>query len=340
MDAFSDPAINRVVFMKCARIGATEAGLNVIGYFIEQDPSPIFIVQPTVDDAKDFSKEQLTPSIEESAVLRARVSDAKSRDSGNTILAKIFPGGALYLVGANSPRGFRRRTARVVVLEEVDGYPPSAGTEGDQVKLAERRATTFQHRRKVYINSTPTLKGLSRIEREYENSDQRRYFVACPDCGHEQTLQWKNLKCDEKRAETAAYMCEGCGVLIPEREKFGMVQRGRWMATNPGPLTAGFHINALYSPWVSWRELAEEWFAAQGDVSKLQVFVNTALGETWEDRGGALEPRTKGRPEDGPDVARANPPRLRPVKAPVVARANRPIGVRRRSARWSACSRS
>lgn len=290
MDSFTDPAVNKVVFMKCARIGATEAGLNLIGYFIDQDPSPVFIVQPTVDDAKDFSKEQLTPSIEECDVLRARVSGAASRESGNTIQAKVFPGGALYLVGANSPRGFRRRTARVIVLEEVDGYPPSAGTEGDQVKLAERRATTFQHRRKIYINSTPTLKGLSRIEAEYDASDQRRYFVACPDCAHEQALTFPNLKWDEGQPATAAYCCEGCGVLIPERAKFGMVANGKWQATNPGPLTVGFHINALYSPWVSWAELVQEWIDAQGNNEKLQVFINTALGESWEDRGGGLDP--------------------------------------------------
>lgn len=290
MDSFNDPGVNKVVFMKCARIGATEAGLNVIGYFIDQDPSPQFIVQPTVDDAKDFSKEQLTPTIEETDPLRNRVKEATSRDSGNTILAKVFPGGALYLVGANSPRGFRRRTARVIVLEEVDGYPPSAGTEGDQVKLAERRATTFQHRRKVYINSTPTLKGMSRIEAEYDLSDQRRYFVPCPDCGHEQTLKWSGVKWDDGEPSTAAYCCEGCGVLIPEREKFGMVSKGKWHATNPGPATVGFHLNALYSPWVSWAELVQEWTEAQGDVAKLQVFINTALGETWEDRGGGLDP--------------------------------------------------
>lgn len=290
MDAFTDPTVNKVVFMKCARIGATEAGLNIIGYYIEQDPSPICIVQPTVDDAKDFSKEQLTPSIEDSDALRARVSQAASRESGNTIQAKLFPGGALYLVGANSPRGFRRRTARVIVLEEVDGYPPSAGTEGDQVKLAERRATTFQHRRKIYINSTPTLKGFSRIENEYEQSDQRRYFLACPDCGHEQTLKWAQVKWDDGQPATAAYCCEGCGVLIPEREKFGMVAKGNWQATNPGASTRGYHLNALYSPWVAWRELVQEWLDAQGDPGKLQVFINTALGESWEDRGGGLDP--------------------------------------------------
>jgi phage terminase large subunit GpA-like protein len=194
-------------------------------------------------------------------------------------------------VGANSPRGFRRRTARVVVLEEVDGYPPSAGTEGDQIKLAERRADTFQHRAKVYINSTPTLKGFSRIEDQFVRSDQRRYFVACPDCGHEQTLVWQNLKWDDGRPDTAAYACAGCGVLIPEREKFGMVAGGHWVKTAPEWSTAGFHINALYSPWVAWRKLAEEWIDAQGDLAKLQVFVNTALGETWEDRGGGLDPR-------------------------------------------------
>lgn len=294
MDSFSDPEVNKVVFQKCARIGATEAGLNIIGFFIHQEPSPIFIVQPTVDDAKDFSKEQLGPSIEETPELRALVKGQASRESGNTIQSKIFAGGALYLVGANSPRGFRRRTARVIVLEEVDGYPPSAGTEGDQVKLAERRATTYQHRRKVYLNSSPAAKGPveeggSRIEAEYQASDQRRYFVACPECQHKQVLVWGQLRWDGLSAPE--YCCTGCGVLIPESHKFAMVAAGEWIATNPGHTTRGYHINALYSPWVTWAELRDEFVAAGKDKLKLQVFVNTALGETWEDRGhmGAAE---------------------------------------------------
>lgn len=287
MDSFNLPTVNKVVFMKCARIGATEAGLNVLGFYIDQEPSPIFIVQPTVEDAKDFSKEQLTPTLELTECLRTRVSNASSRDSKNTIQAKVFDGGALYLVGANSPRGFRRRTARVIVLEEVDAYPPSAGTEGDQVKLAERRATTYQHRRKIYLNSSPTTKGNSRIEAEFSLSDQRRFHVPCPDCGHRQHLKWGNMRW--KDLDAPHYACEGCGVLIPEAQKFRMVQRGEWVAGNPGARTRGYHINALYSPWVSWSELVDEWTEAQGDVAKLQVFVNTALGETWEDRGGGLD---------------------------------------------------
>lgn len=290
MDSFSDPTVQMVVFMKCARIGGTEAGLNIVGYFIDQDPSPVLIVQPTVDDAKDFSKEQLAPMLADTPVLQGKVSDPKSRDSGNTVQSKQYPGGALYLVGANSPRGFRRRTSRVLDLEEVDGYPASAGTEGDQIKLALRRTATFGYRRKVYMNSTPTLKGMSRIEDYFERSDQRRYHLPCPSCGLMQHLVWGNLRWEEGKPETARYACKGCGDLIPEELKFGMLTAGEWVAAEPGRPMRGYHINALYSPWVSWAELVGEWIEAQSDNAKLQVFVNTALGETWEERGGKLDP--------------------------------------------------
>lgn len=289
MDSFSDPLVTMVVFQKCARIGGTEAGLNIIGYFIDQDPSPILIVQPTVDDAKDFSKEQLAPMLADSPALTGKVKDPRSRDSGNTVQSKEFPGGGLYLVGANSPRGFRRRTVRVLDLEEIDGYPASAGTEGDQIKLAIRRTTTFAYRRKIYMNSTPTLKGLSRIEDYYLRSDQRRFHVPCPHCGHRQALVWGQLRYD---GPEPLYYCVGCGAGIAESAKFPMVQAGQWVVGNPDGEFRGYHINALYSPWVSWTELVAEWQEAQTDIGKLQVFVNTVLGETWEERGGGLEPDT------------------------------------------------
>jgi phage terminase large subunit GpA-like protein len=271
--------------MKCARIGGTEAGLNIIGYFIDQDPSPVMIVQPTVDDAKSFSKEQLAPSIENTPCLAAKVHDPRSRDSANTIQAKQFAGGYIFLVGANSPTGFRRRTVRVLDLEEIDGYPPSAGTEGDQIKLAIRRTATFAHRRKIYMNSTPTLKGDSKIEEEYAASDQRHYQLACPHCDAWQVLIWKHLRWEEAKPETAAYACESCGVLIQEHEKYAMLAGGQWVPTYPERRDRGYHINALYSPWVTWTELVREWLDAQGNALKLQVFINTALGETWEERG-------------------------------------------------------
>jgi phage terminase large subunit GpA-like protein len=298
MDALGDPTVERVCFMKCARIGGTEAGLNIIGYFIDQDPSPVMIVQPTVDDAKDFSKEQLAPSIESTPCLSAKVREPRAKDSGNTIVSKAFAGGAIFLVGANSPRGFRRRTVRVLDLEEIDGYPASAGTEGDQIKLAIRRTATFAHRRKIYMNSTPTLKGDSKIAEEYEASDQRRFQVPCPHCDTPQVLIWKHLRWEEGKPETAAYACESCGTMIQEHEKYAMLAAGVWVPTYPERRERGYHINALYSPWVSWTELVREWLEAQGNVLKLQVFINTALGEVWEERGPLDSNALLGRRED------------------------------------------
>jgi phage terminase large subunit GpA-like protein len=309
MDALGDPTVERVCFMKCARIGGTEAGLNIIGYFIDQDPSPIMIVQPTVDDAKDFSKEQLAPSIESTPCLSAKVREPRAKDSTNTIVSKMFAGGAIHLVGANSPRGFRRRTIRVLDLEEIDGYPASAGTEGDQIKLAIRRTATFAHRRKIYMNSTPTLKGDSKIAEEYEASDQRHFQVPCPHCDTPQVLIWKHLRWDEGKPETAAYACESCGTLIQEHEKYAMLAAGVWVPTYPDRRERGYHINALYSPWVSWAELLREWIEAQQNQLKMQVFINTALGEPWQPLGPFDSMTLLGRKEvyespcpDGPRV--------------------------------------
>jgi phage terminase large subunit GpA-like protein len=185
MDALSPshPA-QRITFMKAAQVGATEAGNNWIGFVIHHAPGPMLAVLPTVEMAKRSSRGRLDPLIEESAALRERVKPARSRDAGNSMLSKEFPGGILVLTGANSATGLRSMPARYIFLDEVDAYPASADEEGDPVSLAEARTTTFAHRRKVFMVSTPTIRGLSRIEREYEASDQRRYFVPCPHCGH------------------------------------------------------------------------------------------------------------------------------------------------------------
>jgi phage terminase large subunit GpA-like protein len=188
MDALSPrhPA-QRISFMKAAQVGATEAGNNWIGFVIHHAPGPMLAVLPTVEMAKRTSRGRLDPLISESPALRELVNPARSRDAGNSMLSKEFPGGILVLTGANSATGLRSMPARYIFLDEVDAYPASADEEGDPITLAEARTTTFSHRRKVFIVSTPTIRGLSRIEREFEASDQRRYFVPCPHCGAMQT---------------------------------------------------------------------------------------------------------------------------------------------------------
>lgn len=285
MDAITNPKIEQISVMKSARVGYSKILNHVAAFHIHQDPCPIMIVQPTIEDAQGYSKEEIAPMLRDTPCLKGVVSEAKSKDGANTILQKQFPGGSLSLVGANSPRGFRRVSRRVVLFDEVDGYPPSAGTEGDQIKLGIRR-TEYYWNRKIVAGSTPTVKDFSRVERMFLQGDQRRYFVPCPDCGHMQYLKWANMKWRDNDPDTASYCCESCGVWIPAAKKRWMVERGEWRPTAPGNgKHVSFHIWAAYSysPNASWSTLVEEFLDAKNDAEQLKTFVNTVLGETWED---------------------------------------------------------
>lgn len=285
MDAITNPKIEQISVMKSARVGYSKILNHVAAFHIHQDPCPIMIVQPTIEDAQGYSKEEIAPMLRDTPCLKGVVSEAKSKDGANTILQKQFPGGSLSLVGANSPRGFRRVSRRVVLFDEVDGYPPSAGTEGDQIKLGIRR-TEYYWNRKIVAGSTPTVKDFSRVERMFLQGDQRRYFVPCPDCGHMQYLKWPNMKWRDDDPDTASYCCESCGVWIPAAKKRWMVERGEWRPTAPGNgKHVSFHIWAAYSysPNASWSTLVEEFLDAKNDAEQLKTFVNTVLGETWED---------------------------------------------------------
>lgn len=283
--------IERVVFMKAAQTGATEAGNNFIGFIIHQAPGPILAVQPTVELAKRNSQQRIDPLIEDCAELRKIVAPARSRDSGNTVLAKRFPGGQLVLTGANSATGLRSMPARYVFLDEVDAYPGDVDGEGDPIALAEARTATFGHRKKLFLVSTPTIKGLSRIEREYEASDQRRYFVPCPHCGTMQWLQFERLRWEKGSPGTAAYICESCETPITEAAKTEMLGKGEWRATAEGsnPRTRGYHLSGLYSPvgWTSWADIARSWEDAQHNDAALKTAKNVLLGETWMESGEA-----------------------------------------------------
>jgi len=292
MDALSPshPA-RRIVFMKAAQVGATEAGNNWVGYCIHQAPGPFLAVQPTTDLAKRLSQQRIEPLVEECPELRELILPARSRDSGNTVLAKRFAGGQLVLTGANSAVGLRSMPARWLFLDEVDAYDGDVEGEGDPVALAEARTRTFGHRTKIFLVSTPTIHGLSRSEREYEASDRQRYFVPCPYCGQMQWLRFERLRWEKGRPETAEYLCESCDRGIAEHHKTAILADGEWRATNEcsDPHVVGFHISGLYSPvgWLSWATIAREWEQAQGNDAALKAAKNTLLGETWQERGEA-----------------------------------------------------
>ena len=291
MDAFNDPDIQRIAFIKSAQVGATEILLNVIGYYIDQDPAPMLIMQPTLQMAQAFSKDRLATMIRDSEKIRDCVKDPRSRDSGNTVLSKKFAGGNLNIVGSNSASGLASRPIRIVLADEVDRYEASAGAEGDPISLATKRTTTFWNK-KIYMCSTPTIKGLSRIETAFEESDQRYYHVPCPECNHKQVLKWKNVVWEENKPETASYACNECGSIIDESKKQWMLKHGEWIASEPKSDTAGFHISELYSVWSTWADMAKSFLEAKKQPEMLKTWINTALGESWEEQGETIEHET------------------------------------------------
>lgn len=288
MDAVADPNIEMIVVMSSAQVGKTEIINNIVGYYIHQDPAPMLVVQPTEKLAESWSTDRLSPMLRDSEVFKNLVKDPRSRDSGNKILYKKFPGGHITMAGSNSPSSLASRPVRIVLCDEVDRYPPSAGAEGDPVNLARKRATTFWNR-KIILTSTPTIKDLSRIEAAYQQSDQRRYWVPCKSCGEFQTLKWAQVTWPKDKPEEAHYVCEVNGCILKDTDKPYMLKNGEWRAEGQISNIAGFHLSELYSPWVPWPRIAQEFIKAKLMPETLKTWVNTSLGETWEDGGDSVD---------------------------------------------------
>lgn len=282
MDAISDEKVESVVVMSCAQVGKTEMILNMIGYHIDQDQCPILVVQPTQDMAASFSRDRLSPMLRDTPCLKDKVKDPRSRDSGNTLYHKQFDGGHITLVGSNSPAGLASRPIRLVLFDEIDRYQPTS--EGDAIELAKKRATTFWNRKFVMV-STPTNKGSSRIEAAFDNSDKREYYVPCADCGEHQVMRWSNIQWEQDAPETACYVCGYCGSIWDDAARFRAIRRGEWRATAPFVGAAGFRLSGLCSPWTTLESMVKDFLAAKKLPETLRVFVNTTLGELWEDDG-------------------------------------------------------
>ena len=308
MDAFTDPKVERIVLMFAAQLGKSSGLIeNVVGYHIAQDPAPILVVQPREADAKKFSKVRLAPMIRDTPALRGKVREPKTKDSNNTILEKSYPGGRLILGGANSPANLAGDPIRIVLMDEVDRFPASSGTEGSPIELAEARTVSFSNR-KIVLTSTPTEEETSQIAKAYADSDQRRYFVDCPHCRESQTLVWGQVRWEKDEdgnhlTDTAQYFCEHCGAGWTEAERHQAVRDGRWHATKESKGTAGFHLNALYSPWANFSlaNLADKFVKAKTRPLLLRTFTNTVLAETWAEKyeavdTGSLESRAEAYP--------------------------------------------
>lgn len=297
----------RVVFMSGTQLGKTEAGMNWLGFIMHHAPGAVLVMRPTVDEARRFSRQRLDPMIATTPALAGIVQEARSREGGNSLLAKEFPGGMMFLTGSNSATGVKSMPIRWLFCDEVDEFPGDLDGQGDPIRLAEKRQTgPVFARRKLYLVSTPTIKGESRIEREFLSTDQRRYYIPCPECGHMDFITWRGrdwlgaapgthhrIHWPDGQPEAAAIICSSCGSVIEERHKPQMLARGEWRPTALGkPGAIGFHLPSLYSPlgWFPWAAAAKEFVDAQDNALQLKTWVNTVLGETWEERGDSIEP--------------------------------------------------
>lgn len=285
MDAFNSDA-EIIVFMAGSQVAKSEIALNVLGYFIHQDPSAIMYLLPTDGLAEDFSKTRIQKTIDDTPVLRELFSN-KSRDGDNTISLKNFPGGYIAIHGASTPTKLSSKPIRILLQDEIDRFVPSAGTEGSPIKLANQRTTNFFNR-KIGLFSTPTIQGKSNIEEWFLNSNQSYYHVPCPDCGHMFVFKWEMVKWqksdDGELIEDSVYLeCPACFYHITDKDKESMLSRGEWRASKPQRTMPGFHISSLYSPWLSFSKLVREWLEATKtkDRIKLKEFINLKLGEVF-----------------------------------------------------------
>lgn len=294
----NDPACEEIVLMFATQLGKSTGLLALMSYVIDHEPAPIMLVLPTLDVARKFSKQRVAPLVAANDCLRAKIRESRSRDSGNTVLAKEFDGGMLVITGANSAAGLASMPAKYVLFDEVDDYPLDAGGQGEPTKIATARQDTFARRKRVISSSPKRPKGRSMIEAGYTSGTACRYYVPCPHCDHLQTLRWQGLIWDrdpEPRPETARYVCESCGTSIDEHHKDQMLAGGEWRAERPAERRRSYHLNSLYSPlgWLSWESMAREWLEAKerehaGDLQPLRTFINTRLAETWEETAEKL----------------------------------------------------
>lgn len=281
MDAFTEATVERVVVKSAAQVGKTEVLLNVIGRYAHVDPCTMLLINPTLEMSTDFSKARLSKMIADTKVLTplfyGEKSQSATRDANQTLLSKFFTGGRIVLAGANSPAGLASRPIRILLCDEVDRFPPSAGAEGDPLSIAAKRTSTFWNR-KIGLFSTPTVQGFSRIDVEYELGTQEHWAHRCPCCGEYHTIEYNQIEDDNR------WHCPDCGYAFDELSIKSSDQK--YLVDNPDASGCrSFFIPGFYSPWVSWAEIMREWREARGKPDLERVVYNTRFGRSYEQTG-------------------------------------------------------
>lgn len=300
-----DVTTRRLVLMMAIQTGKTICLENIIAYYMANDPAPMMVVMPSRDTAEKWSETKLQPMIDSTPALRGLVQASRERDSSNRKRFKGFPSGFIVLVSARAGNELVMLTARILLMDEVDKYPPAIET-GDPVSLCRGRTSNWWNSKEIMVSS-PTYTETSRIYEEFQGSDQRYYYIPCPHCGQFQVIRWKNIKYENDDPSTAVFECGfietniknkewrkdnryytkdadfiTCGKRSTEAKKHSMLVKGVWIAHNPDSKVPGFHLSAMYSPWVEWADLVAEWVNIKTPFQRM-TFTNSRLAEPWQD---------------------------------------------------------
>lgn len=288
MAAADDPLVREIVFMKSSQVGGSEVINNILGKRIHQSPTEIIYCAEKEDKATAWTQESFDSMVRVTPELSRLISRAAE---SNNQKYKAFPGGGLYIVWATSPAELSSRPAQIIFFDEKAAYKPTK--EGDAVKLGEARTKTYDGEELIVKISTPRrcdcspTEACGDISHDFERGDQREFYVPCPHCDEFQTLKFGGkdcnygLKWDEDAPESPYYLCEFCQAVIEEFDREDMLAKGHWVASQPFNGVASFRISQLYSPFVSWGRMVLDFLESKKAASKLEVYTNTVLGETW-----------------------------------------------------------
>lgn len=286
MDRFTDPLIEKIVLCFGAQLGKTETELNMIGYALDQTSSPTMMVYPTDTIAKFASDKRVQPMI------KSVKSISDKFDENSKLLELDFNNGNyMVLAGANSPSNLSSRSIKYLFFDEIDKYPAFAGKEADPIKLATERTKTFVDK-KIVMVSTPTVESGNIWQAFMSANERRQYYVPCPHCGVSQILKFKQIKWPEEHndnadmiRDTAYYECEHCGERIYDKHKMEMLRRGEWRAVNESQSkvrSVSYHLSSIYSPWVTFGDVAYEFKNSKDTPATLMNFINSWLAEPWK----------------------------------------------------------
>lgn len=280
--AATNPKVRNITLMTSAQLMKSDFILNVLGYYLSEDPTSVILAQPSEAQAEEFSKTRIETLIRDTKALSSKIKDKRDRDSGNhTFLKQFLNGAKLSVVSAAAPSDLASRSARVILMDEIDRYK-TISREGDPEQLLQARATTY-YNYLVCAVSTPTADGSSRIANRFNKSSKGYFHAKCNHCNNFEKPVWSQVYFDEKNPSDCGYICSHCNVMWSESDRHAAVKAGKFIHEHPENIEhLGFHANCIVNPFQPLSHFVKLYIEAKQSPESLRSFTNVHLAETYK----------------------------------------------------------